>query len=229
MLPGIARGTAGTLIGIFVGATIVTLLRVVIGIEPFWNTGLAMTMGIFMGAAGMIWGMGGFNPKMSEHADDSVPPPTPDELAEREGPLSVLGGTSWLMGFVSLITLIVLIGLAYVPGLGLTVTNDANSSVKSVGTVPMTLFGTEFMVSQVVLLLIWVGITIVSLAIAGGILAWVFFVLNGGVERVKVVEKTGSGLPRGLERSLANSAGAIAERIAPKEDTETTSVVAQGD
>ncbi|MEO0562798.1 MAG: hypothetical protein AAF125_11835 [Chloroflexota bacterium] len=227
MYPGIPRATSGALIGLFGGFLFVTLLRAWIGIEPFWNTGLAMTMGIFAAAAGFIWGMGGFNPTMSEHADDSVPPPTPDEVAEKQGIMSVLGGTSWLMVFVSVAMMGGFMLAAYVPGLGLTITRDTNSSSRAFGTVPVELFGNEFMVNQVVFLLIWVAFVVISLAIAGALLMWVTTGLNGGVENAKAVEKTGTGLPRGLERALANQAGQLAERIAPKEDTETTAVVAK--
>lgn len=227
MLPGIPRATGGALIGLFLGFAVVTLLRVMIGIEPYWNTGLAMTLGILVAAAGFVWGMGGFNPKMSAHPDDSAPVPTPDDIAEQEGPLSVLGGTSWLMGFVGLAIMVVLIAAAYIPGLGLTVTNDPNSSAKSIGAMPVTLFGTEFMVSQAVLLMLWIAFTVLSLAIAGGVLMWITTRLNGAVENAKAQKKSGSGLPRGVERALANRAGQLAERIAPPEDKDTTSVVAK--
>jgi hypothetical protein len=227
MLPGIPRATGGALIGLFLGFAVVTLLRAMIGIEPFWNTGLAMTMGIFVAAAGFVWGMGGFNPKMSAHPDDSAPVLTPDEVAEQEGSLSVLGGTSWLMGFVGLALMVVGIAAAYVPGLGLNVTNDANSSAKSIGAMPVTLFGTEFMVSQAVLLMLWIGFTVLSLAIVGGIIMWITTRLSSAVEVAKATEKSGSGLPRGLERALANQAGQLADRIAPPEDKETTAVTAK--
>lgn len=215
------------MIGLFFGFAVVTLLRVMIGIEPFWHTGLGMTLGILLSAAGFIWGVGGFNPKMSAHPDDSAPVLTPDEVAEREGPLSVLGGTAWLMGFVALAIMVVGIALAYLPGLGLTVTTDANSSVKSIGTVPVTLFGTEFMVSQAVLLTAWIAFTVLSLALAGGVLMWVTTRLSGAVATAKAQEKSGTGLPRGVERALANGAGQLAERIAPKDDKDTTAVVAK--
>lgn len=225
MLPGIPRAASGALIGLFVGFAIVTGLRVLIGIEPFWNTGLAMTMGIFMSAGGFVWGMGGFNPKMSAHPDDSVPPPTPDEIAEEEGVLSVLSGTSWLMVFMSLLVMAGLMGTAFIPGVGLSITRESTASVREFGTMPVTLFGTEFLVNQVVLLIFWMAFTIFSLAITAGILAWATTALSGGVTNAYATEKSGSGLPRGMERALANSAGQLAERIAPKDDTETTAVV----
>ncbi len=229
MLPGIPRATSGAMIGLLVGFAMVMMLRLMIGIEPYWHTGLGFTLGILLAAGGFIWGIGGFNPSMSQHADDSIPPPTADELVEQVGPWSVLGGTSWLMAFVAFVMMVVLIGAAYVPGLGLTVTSDPNSSAKSIGTVPMTLFGSEFMVSQAVLLILVIGFIVVSMAIAAAILAAVTIGLSGGIEQVKHVEKTGTGLPRGVEKSLANRAGQLAEAIAPKEDKDTTAVVAQNE
>lgn len=229
MQPGIPRATAGAFLTFFFGAALVTLLRLIFGFEPLWNLGLASVGGVFSAAAGFIWGMGGFNPAMSEHPDDSKPEPTPEELAEKYGAASVVGSVSWTVAFVSLIIMVVVIGLSYVPGLGLTVTDVDNASVKSLGVVELSLFGDTIPVNQGVLLLAVIAFTVFSLAVAAGLIGAVVYALNREITTVKKMDVTGTGLPRGLERQLAKAAGQLADRIAPPEDKETTAVVVKKD
>lgn len=223
---GIPRATAGAILGFFFGAAIVTLIRYFSSIEPFWNLGLASVLGVFMAAAGVVWGMGGFNPEMSAHPDDSAPEPNKDELAEQYGPLSILGDAGWTVGFSALIIMVVFIALAYVPGLGLNVTSIDEASVKSLGIVELNLFGQTIQANQGMLLVGFIAFTVISLVITAGILGLVLTWLNGQVESAKAVERTGSGLPRPLERAAANYAGRLADRIEPQ-DKETKAVVSK--
>ena len=228
MQPGISRATIGGIMGFLALALVIVLIRAIFGIgESVWQPGLALTFGAFGAAYGVIWGIGGFNPAMSAHPDDSVEPPTLDEMAENN-PTGVLSSTVWQVTFWSIIIMVVCIAIAVLPGFGLNVTTDATASSKALGTYTYNIFGDEVQINQAFLLLGFILFTALSLAIAGGAIAAVTVLLNRGVVNANAVEKTGSGLPSGLERRAGNVAGQLAEFIAPKnEDKETTAVVAQ--
>ncbi|MFZ4816496.1 MAG: hypothetical protein ACOYL5_18315 [Phototrophicaceae bacterium] len=233
MQPGIPRAAAGALLGFTAGILITLALRVSFGFVPYWNLGLSLVLGVFMSAYGMIWGIGGFNPAMSAHPDDSAPVPTLDEMAAKN-PFSVLSNTTWSMAFWVTIMTFGFIALSLIPSVGLTVTRDANSSVKSFGLIDVTLFGETFAISQAVLLLGFIAFTMVSLAIAAGALAWLFTFLNREVTDARKTPNPQLGTAQqnvpALLRRAGNLAGALADGIQPKQaDKSTTAVVVKKD
>ncbi|MEM6528929.1 MAG: hypothetical protein AAF653_11595 [Chloroflexota bacterium] len=229
MKPGISRATVGTLLGFAVGAAIVTGLRAAFGFTPYWNLSLVLVLGVFMSAYGTIWGIGGFNPKMSEHPDDSAPVLTEDELAEQAGWRGMLSSTTWRVTGLTLLLVFGLIVIALVPGFGLNVTSDAGSSVKLFGTVNLEVGEEVVPINQAWLLIGFTLFTMLSLAITGAVLAGVFHVLSRGTTNAYNTEAPVVGAPRDdapqFMRRVGDIAGTLAERIAPDEDKDTTAVV----
>lgn len=231
MRPGISRAVVGAILGFGVGALIVTGLRVAFEFTPYWNLGLVLVMGTFTMAYGAIWGIGGFNPRMSAHPDDSKPQPTYEEMAEEAGWRGVLSSTTWQMTVVTLLLIFGLIVLALIPGFGLNVTSAPDASVKGFGTVQLEVFGDTFPVNQAVLLVGFVLFTMLSLAVAGAVIGGIFFALSRGVENAHNTPAFEPGQPREnvnpVMRRAGNVAGRLADAIAPPEDKQTTAVVAQ--
>ena len=215
MRPGISRGVSGGILGILAGMVIVTLLRLVFGFQPYLKLDLGLILGAFTAAYGFVWGMGGFSPLMNQHADDSTPVPTMEEEEQRVGPGGMVLNTTWLVAFVSIAVLVGLWLIMFLPGSDITVTRHADASVSRFGNVAITFFGEETQINQVFLLAGWIVITVLSLALAGGVLGFVNFFLNRNVEEVKAME--GPSVPQsGLVLSAGNTARRLAAAISPK-------------
>lgn len=234
MQPGISRATIGGIIGFFVGAAVVIALRVGFNFTPYWNTGLILTMGILTTAVGFVWGIGGFNPTMSEHPDDGVPPPTVEEMAEKSGPAGVLSSTMWQVTFAVLIIMAIFIALAVIPGVGLSITREATGSVRDItGTVTVPLFGEDTQIPQAFLLLGVVAFIMLSLAVAGAGLSFIFFALNRGAEKAKATPAPDPAAPRdhnnAFLRRAGDFAGQLAERLETKDTDQETAVVVKKD
>ncbi len=229
MKPGISRAAVAGIIGFAVGALIVTGLRAAFGFTPYWNLGLVLVLGAFTTVYAVIWGIGGFNPRMSEHPDDSKPEPTEDELAEQAGWAGMLSHLSWQITFVSVALVFVLIALAVIPGFGLNITSIPDASVKGFGTVQLEVGEQTYPINQAVLLIGFVLFTVISLALSGAALMGLFWFLSSGVEESKQIEVAPPGTPREkvnpLLRRAGDFAGQLAERVAPPEDKDTTTVV----
>ncbi len=231
MRPGISRGAVGALLGFAAGALVVTLLRLGFGFTPYWNLGLVLVLGIFSSAAGAVWGIGGFNPRMSEHPDDSVPPPTIEEMAAESGWRGVLSNVTWqVTAIVTLLTFAIIV-IALIPGFGLNVTRIPEASPKGFGTFELEAFGEVFPINQGFALIGFILFTMLSLAVTGAVLAGVFYLLSRGVTAAEAtpVRKQGEAYEQvnPLMRSAGNFAGRLADQIAPPEDKETTAVVAK--
>ena len=231
MRPGISRGAVGAVIGFAAGALVVTLLRVAFGFTPYWNLGLVLVLGIFSTAAGTIWGIGGFNPRMSEHPDDSIPEPTLNDMAEESGWRGVLSNVTWqVSAAVTLLTFAIIV-IALIPGFGINVTRIPEASPKGFGTFNLQLFGEAFPINQGFVLLGFIAITMLSLAVTGAVLGGVFYALSRGVKNAEAqpVREPGEAYEQvnPLLRSAGDFAGRLADRIAPPEDKDTTVVVAK--
>lgn len=231
MQPGLPRATVGGIIGFLVGILFVTGLRLLFGFTPAWNPGLSLVMGVFLTTFGVVWGIGGFKPEMSAHPDDNAPVLSIEEQAEAAGPWGVLTNTMWQLIFLMVVMMVIGIVVALIPGVGLNVTSDVDASVKGLGSQTLTLFGEEFVVNQAFMLLGFILFAVVSLAIATGITAWIFIGLNNGIITAKQEEAPAPDAPREnvnpLMRRAGDIAGQLAERIAPPEDKESTSLVAK--
>lgn len=204
--PGLSRGIPGALFGVAVGAGLVALLRALSGIEPIWDNGVALVVVPFTVITGWLWGIGGFNPKMSEHAahdeheaDAHAIVPAEDaheDEEDEETPIGILAGQLWRVTTLSLVAVFIFYGLATNPftsGLFLQQTNDPEANAGAIDfeqsfALP---FGTgEFEASQLTVFLGFVAFTVLSiLAVAGG-LAFLFYAGHQQVAEVTEMEVT---------------------------------------
>ncbi len=65
MRPGFFRGVLGFILGLIVGAALITLIRAVMGMDYF--SGATAIFAGFGALFGWLWGVGTFNPKSHEH------------------------------------------------------------------------------------------------------------------------------------------------------------------
>jgi hypothetical protein len=63
--PGVQRGFLGFIAGIILGALLITVVRLVMGLVP--QSGPSVLFGGFGGLFGWLWGVGSFNPHSHEH------------------------------------------------------------------------------------------------------------------------------------------------------------------
>jgi hypothetical protein len=198
------------IIGFMVGALIVYLLRALQGLTPIWDAGVGMTLAAFTSAGFFVWGMGGFDPRMSVHGEEAEHHDEPEETPQ---PMALLASSTWqivtlLLGFV-----LVIAAIAWVPfGPALTITADPLASRTGIGFVDVDLFGIQIpQVSELVIFAIVVIVMILSLVAVAGFIGWLFFSLSRGVAQAQATPYTP------LDRQLFQlpSGAAVVEGEAP--------------
>lgn len=206
--PGLSRGIPGALIGVALGAALVAILRALSGIEPVWDNGAAMVLVPFTTMGGWLWGVGAFNPKMSEHHahppeddhEETAIVPAEDAAhahdAEEETPIGILSGQLWRIGTLSLVAVFIFFALATNPitsGLYMQQSNDAEASVGAIDfeqTFALP-FGTgEFEASQLTVFLGFVAFTILSILVVAGGIGFLLYAGHQGVASANELQVT---------------------------------------
>lgn len=200
------------ILGLLLGAALVTVIRTLQGLEPVQDTGLSLTLGGFTAVGFFLWGLGAFDPRMSEHAHD---PEHAEQLAlalaEEEAnapPPTILGGYIWLLMTGLLVLLLVIAAFALIPGSpALQTTSDPLGNTAANGFVEVQLLGHTLIVSQLLLLIGFVAAMFLTLTLVAGALGFIFFALNRGVAEVATVPRTALGpgpLPAKPEQPAAD-------------------------
>ena len=182
MQPGLSRAIPLGIIGFLIGGGIVVLLRFLQSLEPIWDVGAGIAVAAVFTAVFFVWGMGGFDPRMSAHGEEAhdEDEPTADEVAAT--PRQLLGSTVYLLATLVLVVFLLVWGFALIPGgFALTITADPMASVSTVGTFTLSMFGRDFIVSELVAFLIYGIVMFGSLALIGGAIGWVFYTLTRGI------------------------------------------------
>jgi hypothetical protein len=196
--PGVSRAIPMGIIGFLVGALIVITIRGLQGLDPLWNPGVGIIFGTLFCAGFFVWGMGAFNPKLSEHGEGAGHHEQP---AEAEGKLATLLTSSvWQIATLLVLTLIVLFAFAAWGGLTLTTTADPLASTTNVGyfTLALPFNGPEVQLSELVVFVLFVLWVFVSLAIAAVVLAWMFGYFHQGLKESQAEASVGlAALPSG--------------------------------
>lgn len=196
MQPGLNRALPMSILGFLAGALLVTLVRALQGLEPV-DAGLVVVFGTLLAAFFFMWGMGAFDPRMSQH------PHEPEDLGEGstaivmevahdeheeadEAPTQILGGYLWVFSTIVILVFVLFGAIILIPGMPVLVTTtDPIASPFSIGFVEMELGGQVFYVSQLLLLVAYVVIVFLSLGVFAGGLGFVFFALNSGITEVQ--------------------------------------------
>ncbi len=199
MQPGLARAVPLGIVGFLIGGLIAVIIRLAQGLDPNPEAPLAFVgpvfvLGAFISAGFFVWGMGAFDPKMNvhgEHAEEAHH----DEKAET--PVSLLGGFTWQVTYWTLLGVLVIGAIAFLPsGPNFENVHPDQGSVTAVGYVrlgdiyePTRTFvktATTFdllpamsanlaavEISYLVLFAVFFAITMLSLFVAAGILAFI--------------------------------------------------------
>jgi len=67
--PGLLRAIPMGILGFLIGAAVVLIVRALQSMDPLWDAGVALAITPLFTTYFFLWGMGAFNPKMSEHGD----------------------------------------------------------------------------------------------------------------------------------------------------------------
>lgn len=201
MQPGLARAVPLGIVGFLIGGLIAVIIRLAQGLDPNPQAPLAFVgpvfvLGAFISAGFFVWGMGAFDPKMNvhgEHAEEGHH----DEAAKAETPASLLGGFTWQVAFWTLLGVLAIGAIAFLPsGPNFENVHPNQGSVAAVGYVrlgdiyepirafvrtatafdllpPMSPNLAAVEVSYLVLLAAFFAITMLSLFVAAGLLAFI--------------------------------------------------------
>ena len=196
--PGISRAVPMGVIGFLVGALVVIIIRALQSLTPIWDPGVGLVFGTFFSAGFFIWGIGGFDPRMSAHGD-AHEADAAHAVGAPEKPTALLVGSMWQVLFAALIGLVLVGAFAWL-GPALITTGDADASVNVIGMVPMALFGQEVLVSQLVIFAAFILLAFVSLAVAAGAIGFLLNFLNQGVVESRAAAGGGTvALPAPVE------------------------------
>jgi hypothetical protein len=204
------------ILGLLLGVAFVTVIRALQGLDPVQDASVSLVLGGFVAVGFFMWGLGAFDPRMSEHAHD---PEHAEQLAlalaEEEAkapPGSILGSYIWLLTTGLLLLLVVIVTFALIPGSpALQTTSDPLGNAAANGFVEMQILGHTIIVSQLLLLIGFAVVMFATLALAAGGLGFVLFALNRGVTEVAGMPRTALGPgPLAEEEAPAASAGPLA-------------------
>jgi hypothetical protein len=217
---GLPRAIALGILGFLVGGLFVVVLRGLQSLDPLWDTGSGIVMTAFTTAGFFLWGMGAFDPKMSEHGGgeehtEEIALAVHAEAAEKDTQATILGTYIWQITLLVLVILVVIAVFALAPGGPLIrTTGDPTGDVAAVGTMSVQLpfDGPIIQVSELVFFIGFIIFTILSLAAAAGIIALLMYFLSRNVQQVKNSQPTPEELaPPAPVQGLSRAAASVAE------------------
>jgi hypothetical protein len=217
--PGVSRAIPLGILGFLVGALIVIILRGLQSLDPLWQPGVGIVFGALFCAAFFMWGIGAFNPKLSEHGGEEEHAHHEEVTEADEKPSSILSGSVWQLMTWTVIGLVVLFAFALWGGLTLNITADPLASTTAVGyfTLQLPFGGPEIPLSELVVFIAFVVWMFISLAAAAAIFAWLFHFLSRGLVESRSVS-TAAALPAG-QTAGALPSGQDATVSAPAPET----------
>ncbi len=186
--PGIARAVTMGIEGFMVGALLVIIVRGLQNLDPIWSPGPGIVFMAFFAAAFFVWGIGAFDPRMSVHAEGPEDLPrveaVMEEVEKAATPGNLMGTDLWRVAFLTIVVLVAIFGVATIPNfLTLQTVGDPEGDAAAVGYVPVQLpfGGPEIMVSEMVFFALFILWTLLSLAIAAGLIGLLIYFLSRGV------------------------------------------------
>jgi len=237
--PGLERALPAAFLGFIAGCLIVVALRAAQSMDPVWDVGVAVVVAPFTMVFAFIWGMGGFDPRMSEHAHgpDHAHEDAGSALATLEGdkalahaeahsahaeeadpPARILSMEIWRIAAITIVVMLGLFAFAMLPtGLTLEVTNDPEASRTAFDSdveFTMPLGQSSFEGTQLSFFVGFLIVMFVSLfAVAGG-LGLLFTFLNRQVAEAAAITPTPKDLtPPAPVRALGRLAGWMAKGL----------------
>jgi hypothetical protein len=198
MQPGLSRAMPLGILGFLIGTGLLMLIRALQSLDPVLDSQLAMVMGSLFCAAFFVWGMGAFDPKMSEHAhepgaDDHALAHAEEEHAV-ETPIKILGGYMWVFVTLLLAIILVIAFVGFLPqGPALKTVGDPMGDVAAIAMFPVEIGNQTFLVSKLTALIAFVAFMFVSLLVAAGGIGLLMNSLSEGSKAAKATPRTAIG------------------------------------
>lgn len=209
MKPGLQRAIPATILAFALAALTVYLVRSAQSMVPVYDPSVTLVLAPFYMLFAFIWGMGGLDPRMSEHAHGpqesdgvAIVPVAeshddhhdPYAEAEQKNPFRILTGQIWSIGTVVLLMVFGILAFAQLPtGLHLVTTADpmANTASNATNqTFALPLGQGTFQADKLSVFLGLIAFTLLSLTVASGAIGLLFYMLNQQVTTVKAVPVT---------------------------------------
>jgi hypothetical protein len=184
--PGFYRAVPGAILGFVIGEVIIFTIRSLQGLDP-WDPGVAIVLAGFTMMAGWMWGVGAFNPKLSEHGEHHAEDEATHEADDRSAG-TIFFTEIWKAATLPLLLLLLVFAFAHIPGgFFMQIANDpeANAAVFDNSVMlELPIFGTVE-TTQMVIFLTFVAWLMVSLIAFAGILG---FLMYKGHEQVMITQ-----------------------------------------
>jgi hypothetical protein len=227
--PGLTRAIPMALIGFVVGALLVIAVRALQSVEPVVDAGVILVVTPFFITGFFLWGMGGFDPKMSEHHAHEpegglvTALVKADEIHEEHHeepapPVTILGYEIWKVFTLTLLIIVGVFAFAMIPdGFFLKTVNEAEASRVDFAQgvrfdLPLGLG--YFEGSQLAVFLGFVLFTMFSLFIFGGAIGGLMYFLSRSVEQAKQTVPSEKALtPPAPARVVGRAAGSLARSL----------------
>ncbi len=228
MQPGLPRAVPMGIAGFLLGAALVILLRALQSMDPVWDAQLGLVMGGLIAAVFFLWGIGAFNPRLSEHhieAPEEFEIIPADQAAalhphddEPASPILTLSREMWQVVFWVIVAVVAFFGFATLPdGFALRVTRDPLASATDIGFFTLALGDTSLVVSEFVMFILVVVVLLALLGLIAGGIGWMFYTLSLQVAQAKATPSLAT-LPAGSvpasavapERTTLQRAGRLA-------------------
>lgn len=229
--PGLNRAIPMAIIGFVLSIVIVLGIRTLQNMDPVWDTGVILVVAPFFVTYAFIWGLGGLDPKMNQHAhgpegglDGSI------VLAEYEAqlahheeagevkPYGILGSEMWRITTAVLLLLVVFFAFAMLPtGLNLRTVNEAEANVAAFQdnvSFDLPLGLGKFEASQLTVFAGFIAFTLLSLFVFAGAIGLLIYAASNNVAEVKSKEPAPEALqPPRPARFVGRIAGNLARAL----------------
>ncbi len=197
MQPGLSRAVPLGILGFLIGTGLLMLIRALQSLDPVLDAQLGIVMGTLFCAGFFVWGMGAFDPKMSEHAHE----PGADDHAlahveepEVETPIKILGGYMWVFLTLLIAIILVIAFVGFLPqGPALKTVGDPMGDVAAIAMFPVEIGNQTIMVSKLTALIAIVAFIFVSLLAVSGGIGLLMNTLSEGAKAAKATPRTAIG------------------------------------
>lgn len=195
--PGLMRAIPMALLGFIIAVFLVAGIRALQELTPVLDTGVALVVAPFFMMGFFLWGLGGFDPRMSEHnvhepegglvtalvRPEDIPAPHHDDTPAK--PITILGFEIWKILTLTLLLVIVTFAFALLPG-GFTIRSVGQAEASMTEFAQNTTFDLpvglgSFQGSQLAVFLGFILFTVLSLFLVGGALGGLMFLLSRNV------------------------------------------------
>jgi hypothetical protein len=141
--PGLARAVPMGILGFIGGGLLALVIRMLQGLDPAGSVGAAFVLGAFISAGVFVWGMGGFDPRMSVHGDHAEHGEEEHAVVKATPPkdppaVSILGALTWRVTFWTILCVLVIAAFSFLPsGPHIRNVHPGQGDVSSVGYVSL--------------------------------------------------------------------------------------------